>query len=69
MLINIAQWMLASIYKAQLSGARVPYLRTKLISAVLHHALGDGDQFSVEIFSSKIQSIFQTLQVKNENGV
>lgn len=54
MLIDIAQWMLAPIYKGQLSEARVPYLWTKLISAILHHALGDGNQFSVEIFSREI---------------
>lgn len=54
MLIDFAQWMVAPIYKAQLSEATVPYLWTKLISAILHHALGDGNQFSVEIFSREI---------------
>lgn len=43
----------------------------KLISATLHHALGDGHQFSVEPISSReIQSTLSpTLQEKDENRV
>lgn len=69
MLVNIAQWMLAPLYKARLSGARESHLWTKLISAILHHLLGDGEQFPVAIFSREIQSIDPTLQVKTENTV
>lgn len=47
-----------------------PTIRAHRALSTLHHALGDGDQISVEPISSReIQSIFPALQVKDENRV